>query len=105
MIYDDAQARKDVADNFPNMTIYYIYLLKKGPSWTSDETPAIDALQQEHLANFRRLGAAGKLVINGPLLDSLATGGELRGIGVLNADSLIKAQELISTDTMVNAGR
>ena len=105
MIYDDAQARKDVADNFPNMTIYYIYLLKKGPTWTSDETPEIDALQQEHLANFRRLGAAGKLVINGPLLDSLATGGEIRGIGVLKADSLSETQELISTDPMVRAGR
>ncbi len=105
MIYDDAQARKDVAENFPGMTVYYVYLLKKGPTWTPDETPEIDALQQEHLANFRRLGAAGKLVINGPLLDALATSGEIRGIGVLKADSLAEAQELISTDPMVQVGR
>jgi uncharacterized protein YciI len=105
MMYDDAQTRKDVAANFPHMTIYYIYLLKKGPAWTPDETPEIDALQQEHLANFRRLGAAGKLVINGPLLDSLAISGEIRGIGVLKTDSLAEARELVSTDPMVRAGR
>jgi uncharacterized protein len=105
MVYDDAQARKDLEENFPDMTIYYIYLLKKGPAWTPDETPEVDALQEEHIANFQRLGAAGKLVVNGPLLDSLATSGEIRGIGVLKAASLAEAQELISTDPMVKVGR
>lgn len=105
MVYDDAQVRKDVAENFPDMTIYYIYLLRKGPAWTPDETPEIDALQQAHIANFQRLSAAGKLVVNGPLLDSLATSGEIRGIGVLKADSLAEAHELISTDPMVKVGR
>jgi len=44
MAYDDAQAWKDVSEHFPDMTIYYIYLLKKGPAWSPDETPEIDAL-------------------------------------------------------------
>jgi uncharacterized protein YciI len=47
----------------------------------------------------------GKLVINGPLLDSFATSGEIRGIGALKASSLEEAQELISTDPMVKIGR
>jgi hypothetical protein len=47
----------------------------------------------------------GKLVINGPLLDSFAVNGELRGLGVLKTASLAEAQELISTDPMVKAGR
>jgi uncharacterized protein YciI len=105
MTYDDAQAWKDVQQHFPEMTIYYIYLLKKGPTWSPDETPEIAALQEEHLANLRRLGEMGKLVINGPLLDSFATSGETRGIGVLKAESLAEAQELISTDPMVKVGR
>jgi hypothetical protein len=46
----------------------------------------------------------GKLVINGPLLDSFATSGEIRGIGVLKTDSLAEAQELIATDPMVKVG-
>jgi uncharacterized protein YciI len=105
MTYDDAQAWKDVREHFPDMTIYYIYLLKKGPTWTPAETPEIAALQEAHLANLKRLGEMGKLVINGPLLDSFATSGEIRGIGVLKAGSLAEAQELISTDPMVKVGR
>ena len=105
MAYDDSQAWKDVREHFPNRTIYYIYLLKKGPAWSAAETPEIDALQEAHLANLRRLVDMGKLVINGPLLDSFATSGEIRGIGVLKADSLAEAQALISTDPMVKMGR
>ena len=69
MMYDDTQAWQDVNEHFPNMTIYYLFLLKKGPAWSSEATPEIDALQAAHLANLRRLATLGKLVINGPLLD------------------------------------
>jgi uncharacterized protein YciI len=105
MMYDDLGAWHDVREHFPNMTIYYVFLLKKGPSWSPEETPEIDALQETHLANLRRLGEEGKLVLNGPLLDSFATSGEIRGIGVLKAASLAEAQEWISTDPMVKVGR
>ena len=105
MTYDDAQAWKEVREHFPDMTIYYIYLLKKGPTWSPDETPEIDALQEAHVANLKRLGDLGKLVINGPLFDSFATSGEIRGIGVLKTESLAEAQQLISTDPMVIVGR
>lgn len=105
MTYDDSQAWEDVREHFPNMTIYYIYLLKKGPMWSPEATPEIEALQEAHLANLQRLGAMGKLVLNGPLLDSFATSGEIRGIGVLKAASLEEAQQLISTDPMVKVGR
>ena len=105
MPYDDVRAWEDVREHFPDMTIYYLFLLKKGPAWSPDSTPEIDKLQEEHLANLHRLGEMGKLVINGPLLDSFATSGEIRGIGVLKTNSLTEAQELISTDPMVKAGR
>ncbi len=105
MEYDDKQAWQDVNTHFPNMRLYYLFLLKKGPTWSPEETPEIAALQDAHLANLRRLGEMGKLVINGPLLDSFATSGEIRGIGVLKTDSLAEAQELISTDPMVKVGR
>ena len=105
MEYDDAQAWKDVSEHFPNMTIYYIFLLKKGPAWTPDETPEIDALQEAHLANMRRLAEMSKLVVNGPLLDSFAVSGEIRGIGVLKTNSLADAQELLNKDPMVKINR
>jgi uncharacterized protein YciI len=65
----------------------------------------VEALQEAHLANMRRLEEMGKLVLNGPLLDSFATSGEIRGIGVLKVSSLEAAQELISSDPMVKVGR
>ena len=105
MTYDDQQAWKDASEHFPNMTIYYVYLLKKGPTWSADATPEIEALQEAHVANMKRLADMNKLVINGPLLDSLASSGEIRGIGALKTDSLAEAQELISTDPMVKVGR
>jgi len=105
MVYDDRQAWEDVSTHLPNMAIYYVYLLRKGPTWSPEETPEIDALQEAHLANLRRLGEIGKLVLNGPLLDSFATGGGIRGSGVLKTASLEEARELISTDPMVKVGR
>jgi len=105
MSYNDAEAWNDVRENFPDMTIRYVYILKKGPTWSPDSTPEIDALQEAHLANSRRLAETGKLIVRGPFLDSFAVSGEVRGMGVLRADSFDEAQELISTDPMVKVNR
>ena len=88
-----------------DMAIYYFYLLRKGSVWTPDSTPETEALQEAHLANFRRLADIGKVVINGPLVDSLMTGGDIRGVGVLKAASLREARDLLNTDPSVRAGR
>jgi len=104
-LYDDAQAWKDVNENFPDMTIRYVFILKKGPTWSPDSTPEIDALQEAHLANYRRLAGIGKLVVTGPFLDSFAISGEVRGMGVLRANSFDEAYELIGTDPMVKVNR
>lgn len=105
MVYDDSQAWKDVNEHFPNMTIRYVFILKKGPTWSPDSTPEIAALQEAHLANYRRLADIGKLVVTGPFLDAFATSGEVRGMGVLRAESFEEAHQLISTDPMVQANR
>ena len=105
MIYNDKQAWEDVSTNFPTMTIRYVFILKKGPAWTAEETPEIEALQESHLANYRRLADLGKLVVTGPFLDSFAVSGEVRGMGVLRASSFEEANELISSDPMVKANR
>lgn len=105
MPYDDAQAHKDVAEHFPNMMIRYVFILKKGPTWSPDETPEVEALQAAHLANYRRLAEIGKLVVTGPFLDAFAESGEVRGMGVLRADSYQEAYDLVSTDPMVKVNR
>jgi len=101
--FNEAQAHEFAAST--DRAIYYVYLLRKGPTWSPDSTPEIDALQEAHLGNLRRLSAEGKLVLNGPLLDSFQLGGEIRGIGVLKATSLTEAEEWIGTDPMVEVGR
>ena len=103
MEYSEAEAY-EMARSM-DMAIYYVYLLKKGPTWSPASTPEIDALQEAHLNNLRRLREEGKLVLNGPLLDSFQLSGEIRGIGVLKAKSLTQAQEWIGTDPMVRVGR
>lgn len=103
MNYDEGEAHELAASM--GRSIYYVYLLKKGPTWSPDSTAEIAALQEAHLANLRRLADEGKLVLNGPLLDALQLGGEIRGIGVLKAGSLAEAREWISTDPMVKVGR
>jgi len=105
MVYDDAQAWRDVQQNLPNMTIYYAFLLRKGPTWSPDSTPEIEELQKAHLANYSHLAEMGKLLVTGPFLDAFETSGDLRGMGVLKTSSLTEAQELISTDPMVKVGR
>jgi uncharacterized protein YciI len=103
MEYDDAEAHEQA--RAMGMAVYYVYLLKKGPTWSPDPTPEIDALQQAHLANMRRLREEGKLVLNGPLLDSFQLSGEIRGIGVLKAPSMAEAEAWIGTDPMVQVER
>jgi uncharacterized protein len=103
MDYDDQEAWRTAEEE--GRAVYYVYLSRKGPSWSPEETPEIDKLQQEHVANLRKLREEGKLVLNGPLLDSLQLSGEIRGMGVLKAKSLAEAQEWINTDPMVKVGR
>ncbi|MEX2556000.1 MAG: YciI family protein [Actinomycetota bacterium] len=103
MEYNDAEAHEQARDM--GMALYYVYLLKKGPVWSADSTPEIAALQEAHLANLGRLRQEGKLVLNGPLLDSFQLSGEIRGIGVLKATSMAEAEAWIGTDPMVKVGR
>ena len=103
MRYEEKEAH-EFAESI-GMTVYHVFLLKKGPTWSPESTPEIDALQEAHLANLRRLAEMEKLVLNGPLLDSFAVSGEIRGIGVLKTDTLHEAEELVATDPMVKVGR
>jgi uncharacterized protein len=102
MNYSDEEAQATARSM--DRALYYVYLLKKGSAWSAASTPELDGLQAAHLRNLARLREEGKLVLNGPLLDSFQLSGELRGIGVLKARSLAEAQEWISTDPMVKVG-
>ncbi len=85
----------------PDMKVYYLRLLKRSPLWTPEETPEVARLQAAHIAYGQKLHEAGKLILNGPLLDN----GDLRGVGILRVDSLEEAQVLSDADPSVQAGR
>lgn len=83
------------------MTTYYLGLIYKGDKWTPEVTPQTQKIQEGHMANIRRLGAEGKLLLAGPFADNT----DLRGIFVYKVDTLEEAQALVQTDPAVQAGR
>lgn len=98
---EDANEAQGQSEIPPNMKVYYLRMLKRGPLWTPEETPELERLQAAHLAYGQKLREAGKLVVNGPVIDR----GDLRGVGVFCVSSLREAQELSDGDPSVQAGR
>ncbi len=83
------------------MTTYQVAFLRKGPNWTPAETPETKAIQEGHMANIRKMGATGKLLIAGPFED----GGDLRGMFIFRVETLEEAKAMAEQDPAVKAGR
>ncbi len=98
---DAGQAREEHKRRRTEMVTYYMGLLSRGPKWTPEVTPEVEHLQEAHMANIRRLGDEGKLVLAGPFTD----GGALRGVFVFKVGSIEEAKALADTDPAVEAGR
>ncbi len=86
-----------------DLVIYFLVLLKKGPIWSAESSPEIEATQAAHLAHIDRLAEQGKLLLAGPFVDSPLD--ELRGLFILAADSYAEAVALTQADPAVQAGR
>jgi uncharacterized protein YciI len=72
--------------------------LKRGPTKVSGEEA--EQLQNAHLKNIIRLAEEGKLVLAGPFRDD----GEVRGIFILNAETVEEAKKLTESDPAVQRG-
>lgn len=98
-VFDAELATKLGADQY-GMKRYVLAFLKAGPNRDQSEEEAIK-LGRGHMANIRRLGEEGKLVLAGPFMDD----GEVRGIYVFAVSSIEEAEALTRTDPAIEAGR
>jgi uncharacterized protein len=83
------------------MTVYWLVMKTRGPTWAPGSSPDLDRLQAAHLAHLNELRQRGLLLISGPMLDD----GFIRGVSVLRVHTRAEAVTLCEEDPSFKAGR
>lgn len=80
---------------------YYLVLLQANPEKQELDSVKVAEIQKAHLDNIDRLAKLGKIVMAGPMGDN----GNLRGIFVMDCESLEEAMLLCRTDPAIKQKR
>jgi uncharacterized protein len=88
----------------PDMRVYYMVFLRRGPAWTAAVTPETTKVNQGHRANIDRLTKEGLMVVAGPF-EGTSGDRALAGIFILRVASMEAARAAVETDPAVKAGR
>ena len=84
----------------PKMKQYFFVMLKAGPNRSQDSATAAK-IQEGHMANIRKLGESGKLVVAGPFGDD----GNWRGVFIFDTPTKDETEQLVKSDPAVQSGR
>lgn len=79
---------------------FHMALFKRGPQWSSTDTPETSDVRAQHFAYFTSLLESGKAVMGGPIRDD----GDIRGLYVLKAKTADEARAWAEADPAVKAG-
>ena len=88
-------------DTTYTMRRYVMVMLYRGKKANKIPKDQLDKIQAGHMANISKLAADGKLLVAGPMGDDT----DLRGIFILDCESVEEAKTLVDTDPAVIAGR
>ena len=78
---------------------YFLVLLLRTGKPRTDEAE-LDRLQAQHLHHLFGLRRAGKLLVNGPVVDNSA----LRGVSIYDAATREEVQRYVDDDPLIRAG-
>jgi uncharacterized protein YciI len=84
---------------------YIVVLLKRGPTWSAEETDESRKLFEGHMANIKAMGESGKLVLAGPFDADAARVDAYAGLFVFDSTSIDEVQALLRGDPAIVAQR
>ena len=93
-------AAQDKEEPEYEMKQYFLVLLKKGENRAHDSL-TVQKIQAGHMAHISKMAEDKKLDIAGPI----GANEDLRGIFILNVETIEEAKELCESDPAVQSGR